>query len=390
MKTFNNATYGLSLQSKPIEPEHMSIYFFTNKSAVLSCRSRGFTLVELLISIVLGMVLVGALVTALTSNKQLASTETSMSRIQESGRFVMNLLAEQIRRIGYHGCSDPKEMNITVMAKSGVDSDFGATSLRGFEVSTAGTFTPALATGDSLLAIQATGTVVARPGSDVIQMRYADRTGAKLTGNTDPVNANIKVDGNPTGLSQDDIAMVADCQSAHIFSITNVTSGGGGGSSITMAHASSNNDPNKMLPGYGPDADLLSYTDVTYFVGDTGRNTNGGTDVYALYSKEVTSTDATELVEGVEFMQILYGEELDTGNIRFVPAGTAGLDMQSVVAIRIGVLIQDFGTAVPDVDSRTYTLLDATISGSGAASHSGGRFLRKPFSATVQLRNTRS
>lgn len=349
--------------------------------------NKGFTLVEFMISITLGMGLIAALTSILLNNKLLSNSEVSLSRIQEAGRFVMDVITRDIRKIGYHGCSDPAEMNITVMATSGVDPDFGATSLRGFEVGENGVFSPALTSGDALISLQGGGVSQARIGSDVLQIKFADRTGAKLTGNTDPNNANIQVDSNPAELSQDDIAIVSDCQSAHIFSITNVTGSSG---NITMAHASSNNSPNKMLPGYNADADLLAYRDFTYFVADTGRNNNGGADVFALYRKESTDANAVELVEGVEFLQILYGEQLASGNIRFVPASTAGINMQNVIAIRFAVLVQDFENSLTDDDTRTYTLLNSAIPATGDVSHSGGRVLRKVFSSTVQLRNHRT
>jgi type IV pilus assembly protein PilW len=348
--------------------------------------AKGFTIVEMLVALTLGMLLIAAILQVLGNHKLLVNTETSLSRVQESGRFVMGLLTNDIRKIGYHGCSDPSEMNVVVMATSGVDADFGSTTLRGFEVGAGGAFSPAIVATDALIAIQGTAADQARIGSDVIQLKYADRTGAKLIGNTDPVNANIKVDGNPSGLSQNDIAIIADCQSAHVFSITNVTTSGG---QITMAHASSNNSPNKMLPGYNAGADLMSYRDVTYYVADTGRNKNG-IDVFALYRKESSSAAGEELIEGVEFLQVLYGEIVPSGNIRFVPADTAGLDMQSVVAVRFSVLIQDFEISLPQADTRSYSMLDATITPAGALSHSGSRYLRRPFSATVQLRNQRS
>jgi type IV pilus assembly protein PilW len=351
-----------------------------------SISSRGFTLIELLVSMALGLGLISVLVQAMLSHKLLVSSESSLSRVQESGRFVMELITRDIRKIGYHGCTNPAEMNVTVMALAGV-GDFSSTSLQGFEAGSGGTFSPGLSLGDGLLAIQGTGSDKAREGSDVIQIKFADRTGAQLTGNTTPVNANIQVSGNPTGLSQGDIAMVADCQSAHVFAITNVTGSGG---TITMAHASSNNSPNKMLPGYNTGADLLAYRDISYFVADTGRNTNGGMDVYALYRKDGSNTVPEELVEGVEFLEILYGESVGADNMRFVPAGTAGLNFQNVAAVRIAVLIQDFERSLPENDQISYTLLDTVVPESGAVSHTGGRYLRKVFSTTVQVRNVRN
>lgn len=346
--------------------------------------STGFSLVELMIAITLGIILVTSVLNVFLNNKLLINAEVSLSRIQESGRLVMELFTKDLRKVGYHGCSNPADMNIIVMAASGVNADFGATSLRGFEVGSGGTFTPTLDGADSLIVIHGSGSQKARVGSDVLQIKYADRIGAKLTSSTDPVNTSFQVDSNPS-LVQNDIVIVSDCQSAHIFAITNNPASSG---TIIIEHAASNNSPHKMLPGYASGADLLSYRDVTYFVADTGRN-NGNSDVYSLYRKFSTSDTLEELVEGVEFLQVLYGEKLASGNIRFVSAGTAGLSMQAVVAIKVAVLVQDFDVGQIGDDNRTYSLLNTAIASSGSIAHSGGRYLRKPFSATVQLRNAR-
>ena len=347
--------------------------------------SSGFTIVELMISITLGLVIVSSITQVLVRNKSLSKTEVSLSRIQESGRFVINTLAEDLRNVGYHGCTDPSKMKLTVMARTGIDADFGATSLRGFEVGTDGDFEPAIVSGDALANIQGAGALKARQGSDVVQLKYADRTGAKLTAPTDVINASLSVDSNTAGLATGDYALVADCQSAHLFEITNVSTTSG---ITTLQHATADNNPHQITPGYNADSDLLAFRDITYFVADTGRKKNGTTSVYALYRKRHTSATPEELVEGVEFLQVLYGEQVGS-NIRFVPAGTSGLNMQAVTAIKIGILIQDFDVSVPENDTVTYSLLNASIPPTGTVSHNSGRTLRKAFSATVQLRNTR-
>lgn len=362
--------------------------FYKEKNIV---SNRGFTLIEFMIAITLGMVLIGSLMQVLVNNKQIANTETSLSRVQESGRFVMNLFMSDIRKIGYHGCSDPSKMEVTVMADD-LDKDFSENVLRGFEVSGDGSFTPNLDVDDKLKVIEGSGIAQARAGSDVIQLHYSDKTGGKLTESTGN-SANIKVDKNPTGLSQNDFAVVANCKQAHIFKISNVTNGNGNGNGnndVTLTHGGNSNTPHKILPGYTTGADLLSFKSVTYFVGNTGRFTNGGTPVFSLYRMLGASATPEEMIEGVEYLQVLYGENLSSGHVRFVPADTLNLDMESVVAIRFSMLIQDFEITQTEVDTITYSLLDQRIGPDGSFNHNGGRSLRKPFTATAQLRNRRT
>ncbi len=359
--------------------------------------AKGFTLIELMIALTLGVLLSVGLVQVFQNTSNISRAETGLSRIQEVGRYAMDILVTDLRRLGYHGCSDPNNMDVTIMANTGA-ANFDTTSLEAYEVAANGTLSPALTAGDDLENIQATtaaGTITARPGSDLIRIKYADRTSAVLTGNTEPNNANVVFDGNPTCIDKDELVVIADCSSAHIFRNTNDTCNDDGtaktnsAGEVTFAHAANNNTPHKIQPGYSAGASLLTYNDVTFFVADTGRNTVAGGDVYALY-RRVNGNTPEELIEGVEYLQFLYGERLDSGNVRLVSANDASLDLNEVTSIRIGMLVQSLETSLPDNDTRSYTIAGTLIPAAGAISHGGGKYMRKPFVTTVQLRNRRS
>ncbi|MYM64591.1 PilW family protein [Pseudomaricurvus sp. HS19] len=363
--------------------------------------SRGFTVVELMIALTLGVLLLMGLVQIFQSSNNLSRTETGLSRVQEVGRYAMDLIASDIRMVGYYGCADPNNLDVTIMAEQGA-GDFATSSLEGFEVSSSGVFAPAVAVGDTLAGIQSgtatTGAITARPGSDVVRIKYAELTTASLVGNTDPNNANVVFNGNPTCIDKDDLVVISDCSSAHIFRNTNNTCNDDGtpnvnnSGSVTFAHAISGGGPyggnntNKIEPGYGPGASLLSYRDITYFVGDTGRNTTAGDPIYALY-RIVNGGATEELLEGVEFMKLQYAERLDSGNLRTVTASDATLNMLSVSSVKLGMLIQDFDNTLPQADTTSYEVAGINVS---AAAHSGGKYMRKAFSTTVKLRNRRN
>lgn len=64
------------------------------------CRQAGFSLVELMISLVLGLIIVGGAVNAFISSKQTYTLQEAMSRVQESGRFALDLMAKDLRLAG--------------------------------------------------------------------------------------------------------------------------------------------------------------------------------------------------------------------------------------------------------------------------------------------------
>lgn len=352
--------------------------------------SAGFTLIEILIALALGVLLSSALVQIFGSSKQLASMENALSRMQETGRFALDALAKDVRMAGYQGCADPNDLDLTVIAKQFDDGKFNGNAVIGYEVASDGAFSPTPGADDLVRTVQktsATGTVFARPGTDVISILFAETEEAELAQGTD-VSSNVKLTDNPAGLTQGDFAIVSDCKSAHLFEISNVLTGGGASSEVTFTHASNENTTNKLVPGYQSGAHLMSFENRTYFVADSGRDTPAGEDIYSLYVKEFADSPQ-EILEGVENLQILYGQQLGSGQLRYVTADDLNLDWGEVVSVRIGVLVQSFSQVADSNDTRTYVLPGASISNSGIGAHAGDRALRKPFTATVKLRNRR-
>jgi len=140
----------------------------------------------------------------------------------------------------------------------------------------------------------------------------------------------------------------------------------------------------------------MGFQNRTYFVADTGRTTDSGAVVYALYVREFNGTPQ-ELLEGVESLQIQYGQQLASGNIRYVSANTlqgatyadTAKAFTEVVSLRIGVLAQSYEQVSQQDDTNTYVLPGASISNAGTGAHAGDKALRKAFITTIKLRNRR-
>ncbi len=347
---------------------------------------RGLTLIELMISLALSGVLITGVFTLYLDSKKTDRVGTALARIQESGRFGTEFMAKDIRMTGYQGCASPGDVALNIIAKNPPTSNFAATSLRGFEV-TNGNW----ATGTEFdnTAIEAR----ARIGSDVIAIQRATSDNTQLVGNMATLNANIQINDNTMALKADDIIMISDCEYADLFRATNVSKGSG---KVTIAHANSTNTTNKLSKLYNEDAKVLRFTSTVYFVADTGRRDIAGQPVYALYRQTDNMLTAglsftiEELVEGVESMQILYGERLANGNIRYVPANTAGLDFTRVVSVQMGLLVAHSDPVQDGYDTLNYPLPGQTITVEGSGdpvTHAKDKRVRRTFSATINIRN---
>ena len=72
---------------------------------------RGVTLVELMISLVLGLLVTAAIYQIFLSNQQTYRMQRSLAQIQENGRFALEILARDIRQVGYRGVSLSEDMS---------------------------------------------------------------------------------------------------------------------------------------------------------------------------------------------------------------------------------------------------------------------------------------
>ena len=66
-----------------------------------SPRSRGFTLIEIMVALLLGLVVLGGVAQVFISTRQAVRIQQASSRMQENGRNAIALLARYIRMSGY-------------------------------------------------------------------------------------------------------------------------------------------------------------------------------------------------------------------------------------------------------------------------------------------------
>lgn len=77
---------------------------------------RGFSLVEMMISVTIGLMIVAALIGVLTSNARNAKTNDRSAELQGNGRFALDHLKRELRHAGYRGYTwaDPNALSTTI------------------------------------------------------------------------------------------------------------------------------------------------------------------------------------------------------------------------------------------------------------------------------------
>lgn len=345
----------------------------------------GFSLIELMIAITIGLIIVTAVIQIYLTSRTTYTHEEGLARVQEGGRFGMEFLATDIRMAGYTGCdSSLATTDINNIAVPATDAyKLLAGGMRGYRYIGPGTVLSAWEP-DLPADYFAAGDV--RAGTDVIVIQRASALDTNLTGNLGTTNANIQILATAavsSEISADDILIISDCTNADIFRATSASSGAG---TMTIAHASSNNSSNDLSKKYDTRAQIMKLVSRAYFIG-TGT---GGEP--SLMRKELTNAAASppivaqELVEGVEDMRILYGLDTDTTKDyvpnQYLHADSASItDWSKVVSIRLALLIRT-PTNIQGTDTQTYNLTDATV---GPFNDNRRRHV---FSSTIKVRNS--
>jgi len=326
--------------TKPIMKPKTQLNLTTNKQA-------GLTLIEIMIAITLSLFLLGGLLQLVSSNKQTYRVQDAMARVQENGRFSLHFLSKDIRMAGFMGCSNTSGgLTVTNNVKATAYSAAAYTAGGDFDGNSAvvglSYTTGTLPTELSSLGFVADGSEGSiMPNTDALFLRRAESCpGGKVAehnNNTTGGNsAQMKIEDNSIcNIQQDDIVMVSNCETADIFGVSNVVNSSGGGSPHdTIAHgANKNNAPPTLSNGYGADSFLFKMKSEVYYIGV------GASGQPALFKRELAigALNNQELVEGIEGMTILYGEDrgsLDGTADAYVTAANV-FDMENVVSIRI-------------------------------------------------------
>lgn len=354
---------------------------------------RGLSLVELLVALgVSSLLLLGVSSIYLSSHKTDA-LGAELAKMQETGRQALELINQDLRMIGYKGCMDADKANEEVteaiqnIAHNAAYIDLLRNSLRGFET----------VNGNWAVGTEFDNTAIetdAFLSSDVIAIQKATTQSASLDAALASDTAPITQTGNPHNFTLNDLALITNCDNADIFRITNTPAGGG---IVTLEHTTTSNTFADLDAPYSEDSRVHGLESIAYFVANTGRVNSRNEPIRALYRQtdQLTNTAVPtlvveELIEGIESMQILYGEQLANDNVRYVTANNVA-DFESVRNIKIGLLVSSNNEVSPTLDNTTYDLHGSSIAPEGTAgaatTHRIDRRLRRVFSTTVNIRN---
>jgi type IV pilus assembly protein PilW len=350
-------------------------------------RESGIGLVEIMISLTLGLLVTGAIVQIYVSTKRQNDMQTSLTGRQESSRFAAQVIQTDGQMAGYRGCL--RDVGTVVNTLNNA-TDF----IYNYGQHVVGYNGIAAAPPAGLPAV--INNVV--PDTDVLTIRTAVGPGiqlgaAMLTSASDPVT----VAGLPDDAFADgDIVLLADCGGAAIFQVTGFDEGTG-----VISHAVGGGAPGNAVGNLGrrflAGALLFHVQTTTYYIGVDPLV--GVLDQRPALWRQRNDEPAQEIAPGIENMQVLYGKYVNgappavAANF-YLPGDQVDPDLadtndewSQVVSLRVALLAAgEQGRVGEMVDTRNFTLLGAAPLGKIVPAPDDGR-LRRVLTFTVAMRN---
>jgi type IV pilus assembly protein PilW len=340
----------------------------------------GFSLVELMVAVTLGMLIMGVLAATFVSSSQARRETDQASRQVENGRYAVQILSDDLAHAGYYAEFDPWPLP-TPAAKpdpcvTGIAALKAAMPLhvQGYDNPTAATIASLTCLAD------------VRAGADIIVLRRASTCVAGSTG------CDAFVGGTTQPYFQ-----AALCASATELDSVITTD--------YFAMDTTAAGLTKHKKNCTAFADFHRFVTRIYFI---ANNDNPGDGIPTLKRAELgpTGFSIVPLVEGIENLQLEHG--LDTSATPdgapdvftadpdgYTGAGTAGAtgNWRNVVAIRVNLLARNTEKTAGYNDSKVYTLgrnADGsanTCSPSSSPLCAGLAYKRHAFAAEVRLTN---
>lgn len=344
----------------------------------------GFSLVELMVSSAIGLLLLTGVGTVYLESRATFRQQEMLARMQEGARYAFEVMALEIRQAGYTGCAPENRTYSSLEVSTPPDwfNELASQPLFGYE---SGTGLPAVVTGELA-------------NTDAMSVIRLDDSGNYRVTSHNPSSAVISVVSN-AGLNTGEIltAVSANCLYASTFQMTaspaskiSHDSGAGtpGNSTKCLSDPASTDctGPVSGYPALPVGSKIMRTRGTIYFIA------NNATSLEPSLFREILTTsggaaasEAEELVEGVENMQILYGEDTSApldGNVdQYVTAEVVG-NWDNVLAVRVSLLMRSVQNNVVNQPQAVEFNGGTVNSGVGA-----DRRLRKVFTATFAIRN---
>ncbi|WP_438951549.1 PilW family protein [Porticoccus sp.] len=318
-------------------------------------RQRGFSLIELMVSILLGLFLTAGVISVYIDSKSNYQSEDELARIQENGRYALELLKRELALVGFFGGN----LNTGGIAPGTVTADCSANwTLNTDEpLDFINDFASSLTTVNGItLGCLSSADIV--PGTDLVTIK---RTAGDFT---------LK-----NGVYNDGLTKADDSQWYLRMA--------GFGDVMEWTYIDSSGGFDSADVGLGSEVAYWEYNTNIFYIRNYSVDTDDGVPTLCAERLVGDSISNQCLIEGIEDMQIEFGVDTDGDGVpnQFKAAPT-GAELGTAVVARIYLLVRSIDPVAGYTNEKTYSL------GEKAVAAKNDRYLRRVFTTTIQMRNT--
>ncbi len=314
---------------------------------------RGFTLVELLVAMTVGLLISGVAAAVFITSKTTARFGDALARYQEGFRYASHILGRDMRMAGFFGCNSGRT---PLTVASGMPAELAYdTPVRGYD--------------DASAAIA--GRIA---GTDVIKLQFGAGGGYRLSSDMATADAAININALAGDFVAGDYAVIADCSNSTLFKVTGVT---GSGAPLALSHGAAGNSSASVASPYARTAEVFDFITSYYYAATSADKRH----VLMRRTLRGGSASDEEIAEGIDDLRFLYGIDTDgdtTAN-KYVRAADVG-DWSRVLSVRVCLLTSSLDDGLATAPQIYYDC-------DGGAVTARDRRLHAPAFFTVSLRN---
>ncbi len=418
-----------------------------NRSKINVSTQTGFSIVELMVAVFIGLVLVAGLIKVFDNTSDLNKTQNGLARIQENGRFSIMSMKQNIEQAGFQYCMssgaeskdpDPASSVRGVLQRPwrvytanpifpGVPVDTAnfffdtANLIHGHECNST-SCSPSFASSGSdtsyTIPVIGTGQGDRIANTDVLTVRYIRGNGIEVDSITEIVGANA-FDITPTAWSLTnainnidvgDIAIVASCNDSPVYAATVIENNTGVIRVSVPAGQEFSGDSFALSRLFSLDSDVVT---TTYYV---ANNIVDGRNIPTLYS--VINGTINAVIEGVDKFDVLYAldlgltppttkyltatdvQDLNVNECKPVPDGAEAIGFSNVTGcgwrgvnlIEIHLLLNSVHNSSRQSNEKYYYSLEGsnliTPASNMISNQNNEKLHRREFLAVIDLKNS--
>lgn len=344
---------------------------------------RGFTLVELMVAIAIGLFLSAVTGTIYVNSKNMFNYQDAMSRLQENARFAMERMSRDIRMAGFSTCGK--------LSGSIANKVNGGTSNWWFNLDTPIMGFDNISAPPLTLPSNSPSPIA---GTDAFYVLGSNDSGVSVKNHLINASNEPTFETNPHSIKPGAILVVTDCHQTSVFQMSVPTNNNNQFTQINHAPGASVS-PGNCAKGlrascpstddyyFKPGASILQLYANYYFIAPS-NTANSGNSLWTCSIENQTggNVECAELINSVENMQVEYGVDTDSDQSAnaYLDAGSV-TNWANVLSVRINLLLATPPSAGNlSSTAQTYKFNSQTITAQD-------RRVRRTYSSVINMRN---